>query len=96
MEDPTQLIPEITAQMRNWVVRVTVTEDIPVMICTTNSRLNRYVLTNNEGNEIIAAIYGRDVPLLTPMVHLYCVYDISNAEVRTTPPQYHVLKNMLQ
>ncbi|GAA0150645.1 hypothetical protein LIER_09538 [Lithospermum erythrorhizon] len=96
MGEPTQLIPQITTQSKNWIVRITVTESIPIMICSTGSRLKCYVFTDREGNEVTTTIYGHDVAVLEPMIHHYGVYDISNADVKITDPKYQIVNNPFQ
>ncbi|GAA0151311.1 hypothetical protein LIER_43139 [Lithospermum erythrorhizon] len=96
MADPTQLIYEITTQTNNWTVRVTVTEDIPTMLCFTSSKLKRYVFTDIEGNEVIVAIYASNVDVLSPMIKLYGVYDISNVDVRLADEKYRLTTNPFQ
>ncbi|GAA0161809.1 hypothetical protein LIER_18042 [Lithospermum erythrorhizon] len=96
MGDPIQLIPQITTQSKNWIVRITVTESIPIMICSTGSKLKRNVFTDNEGNEVMEAIYGHDMDVLDLMINHHDVYDISNADVKITDPKYQIITNPFQ
>ena len=53
MGDRYYLIPQISRQTKNWTARITVTEEIPTMICKTKALLKRYVFTDNEVNYTI-------------------------------------------
>ncbi|GAA0187289.1 hypothetical protein LIER_34577 [Lithospermum erythrorhizon] len=66
------------------------------MICSTGSKLKRYVFTDSQGNEVLAAIYASDIDVLCPMIQLYGVYDISNADVRLTDRKYQIISNQFQ
>ncbi|GAA0154924.1 hypothetical protein LIER_12767 [Lithospermum erythrorhizon] len=57
MVHPTLLIPQIKPDTRNWTARITITEDIPTLKCRNGSKLKRYILTDDEGNEIATTIF---------------------------------------
>ncbi|GAA0156521.1 hypothetical protein LIER_38284 [Lithospermum erythrorhizon] len=96
MERQMMLIPQIQCGTENWTARITITEDIPILTCSGGLKLKRYIFTDDEGNVITAAIFGYMVPILTPMLELFRVYDITNAQVRFVEPQYRILDNSNQ
>ncbi|GAA0164199.1 hypothetical protein LIER_39738 [Lithospermum erythrorhizon] len=53
METSLMLIPQIRSDIRRWTAKITITEEIPVMTCSTgfDLRLKRYVFTDAEGNK---------------------------------------------
>ncbi|GAA0161062.1 hypothetical protein LIER_17468 [Lithospermum erythrorhizon] len=51
---------------------------------------------DDEENVITVAIFGYMVPILTPMLELFRVYDITNAQVRFVETQYRILDNSNQ
>ncbi|GAA0174730.1 hypothetical protein LIER_28063 [Lithospermum erythrorhizon] len=79
MDKPTMLIPQVHYDMRHWTVRITVTEDIATLTCNTGMRLKRYFFTDDEGNQITAAIFGLVISVFTPILQLFKVYEITNA-----------------
>ncbi|KAG9130842.1 hypothetical protein Leryth_016982 [Lithospermum erythrorhizon] len=48
MEEPHLLIPHINSETGNWIVRITITKDIPTLICSTGLKLKYYVLADRE------------------------------------------------
>ncbi|GAA0183204.1 hypothetical protein LIER_30664 [Lithospermum erythrorhizon] len=96
MDRQMMLIPQIQCGTENWTARVTITEDIPILTCSGGLKLKRYIFTDDEGNVITAAIFEYMVPILTLMLELFRVYDITNAQVRFVEPQYRILDNSNQ
>ncbi|GAA0159944.1 hypothetical protein LIER_38949 [Lithospermum erythrorhizon] len=93
MEKSLMLIPQIRTDTRRWTTKITITEDIPVMTCSTGSdlKLKRYVFTDDEGNQTSVSIFGDLINVYSPVLQLYKVYEISNAQVRFVQPQYQIL-----
>ncbi|GAA0157580.1 hypothetical protein LIER_14820 [Lithospermum erythrorhizon] len=87
------LISQISIQTRNWTSRVTITKDIPIMTCGNGKKLKRYILTDYEGNEVAATVFSEQIPFVMPVLHLFKVYDINNAQVKFVPPQYRIINN---
>ncbi|GAA0170169.1 hypothetical protein LIER_40906 [Lithospermum erythrorhizon] len=87
------LIPQVKVETRSWTSRVTIIEHIPIMTCGNGKKLKRYVLTDDEGNEIAATVFLEHVRFITPVIHLFNVYDITNAQVRFVPSQYRIINN---
>ncbi|KAG9136491.1 hypothetical protein Leryth_026916 [Lithospermum erythrorhizon] len=48
MEEPHLFIPLIKIETRNWTVRITIIEDIPVLTCSTSLKIKCYVLADRE------------------------------------------------
>ncbi|GAA0147724.1 hypothetical protein LIER_36571 [Lithospermum erythrorhizon] len=94
MAHQTLLVPHIRLDTRNWTARITITEDIPAITCGIGSKLN--ILTDQEGNEVAAIIFGHHIPILVPLLRLFKVYDITNAQVKLVEPIYIILKNPFQ
>ncbi|GAA0158152.1 hypothetical protein LIER_15251 [Lithospermum erythrorhizon] len=57
------------------------------------SRLKRYILTDYEGNEVAATVFSEQIPFVMPVLHLFKVYDTTNAQVKFVPPQYRIINN---
>ncbi|GAA0175332.1 hypothetical protein LIER_28522 [Lithospermum erythrorhizon] len=64
-------------------------QDIPAITCGTGRKLKRYIFMDEKGNEITILIYAMHIPVLSPKLHLFKVYDITNAQVRFVEP--HVI-----
>ncbi|GAA0164740.1 hypothetical protein LIER_20301 [Lithospermum erythrorhizon] len=96
MERSTMLIPRIQCDTKNWSARITIIEDIPTLTCSGGLKLKRYVLIDDEGNLITAAVFGYMVPILSPMLKPFKVYAITNAQVRFVEPKYRILYNTNQ
>ncbi|KAG9155850.1 hypothetical protein Leryth_004103 [Lithospermum erythrorhizon] len=88
MERATLLIPQIRNDTRNWTARVTITEDIPILASSRGLQLKRYVFTDDE---IMATIFADIIPVFSPVLQLYKVYEISGAQVRFVQPEYRIL-----
>ncbi|GAA0174744.1 hypothetical protein LIER_28075 [Lithospermum erythrorhizon] len=93
MEQNTMLIPQVNIRTRNWTSKITITEDIPALTSGTGLRIKRYILTDNEGNQIATTIFGSHIHVLAPKLQLFTVQDITNAQVRFVEPQYHIVDN---
>ncbi|GAA0143768.1 hypothetical protein LIER_04375 [Lithospermum erythrorhizon] len=76
---------------RNWTARVTITEDISILTSSHGLQLKRYVFTDDEGNQIMATIFADIIPVFSPVLQPYKVYEISGAQVRFVQPEYRIL-----
>ncbi|GAA0157948.1 hypothetical protein LIER_38551 [Lithospermum erythrorhizon] len=90
------LIPEITTETRSWTTRITVTEDIPAITCGKNSKMKRYIFTDEKDNQVIATAWDFHIPYLVQKLYLFKVYDITYAHVKSVEAQYRILRNPYQ
>ncbi|KAG9133415.1 hypothetical protein Leryth_013228 [Lithospermum erythrorhizon] len=90
------LIPQINIRTRNWTCRITIIEDISILTVTTGLRIKRYVLADDEENQVSATIFGSHIPILSPRLQLFTVHEITNAQVRFVETQYRIVDNQYQ
>ncbi|GAA0141690.1 hypothetical protein LIER_42671 [Lithospermum erythrorhizon] len=64
------LIPQINIRTRNWTSRITIIEDIPSLTSDTGLRIKRYVLEDDEGNQILVTVFGSHIHILDTIPNL--------------------------
>ncbi|GAA0153121.1 hypothetical protein LIER_11435 [Lithospermum erythrorhizon] len=74
------MLTQINIRTRNWTCRITIIEDISILTVTTGLRIKRYVLADDEENQVSATIFGSHIPILSPRLQLFTVHEITNAQ----------------
>ncbi|GAA0176294.1 hypothetical protein LIER_42058 [Lithospermum erythrorhizon] len=84
MEKSLVLIPAVTRGMTHWIVKVTITKEMPTLVgYQRGTRYKRYMLTDVEVcNTIPTVVYGPNIVAFSNTLHLHGVYAISNAVIK--------------
>ncbi|XP_027178070.1 replication factor A protein 1-like [Coffea eugenioides] len=88
---------DIMPHMKNWSCIVTVQEKQQITgSMGTPTRKQKFVFYDSEGSRVKGIIFNDDIPRMSSILQVYKKYKISNAEVRTIPPNFQTSELTVQ
>ncbi|GAA0155905.1 hypothetical protein LIER_13524 [Lithospermum erythrorhizon] len=62
MDQNVVMIPDVKPELDHWMVRVTITEEMPTFIGYKNgTRYKRYIFTDDQGNTVPAIVFATSI-----------------------------------